>query len=479
MSTKAQVKTQAKTPAVPAAAHIPQPPVAGPEHEAERPDMATQLEGAARLGHSLGAIGVDGSAPPIIQTGPLIQRQEMLEEEEEEQQLKREPAALQRQVLPEGEEEELMMRPEEGRVGPQGGQVPPGVEAAIHRARAGGQPLDSAVHTQMGEMVGHDLSDVRVHSDAEADALTQQLGAKAFTTGPDIFFRQGEYNPGTGSGRELIGHELTHVVQQRTGRVGAETSGMAVRPVGDAFEQEAADIGRGAKHEIKKRFRGRPSVSPDADAAADILALQRYEGSLSVADLIAHSRSSERSGPPRAPGLGLAAADRSAREWCTIQRTIDAAEHPTNPDGAALAAMMCNDSVGAVLEAAGHITAKEKQQRFSTTAAAVGWASDGTEVTTGNIGNIPDNAVIGMAAAKGVGPYLPAHVMLSAGAGWAYGSNNVSIFGGGHGWRHLELAPLVHGAALQDVGLRSLRIHYRTTGPLSYFKRFGAWLGLA
>ena len=63
MTAKAQVKTQAKTPA---AARIPQPPVAEPEHEAERPDIAAQLEGAARLGHSFGTLGVDRPAPPIL-----------------------------------------------------------------------------------------------------------------------------------------------------------------------------------------------------------------------------------------------------------------------------------------------------------------------------------------------------------------------------------------------------------------------------
>jgi len=55
---------------------------------------------------------------------------------------------------------------------------------------------------------------VRVHSDSEANLLNQQLSAKAFTTARDIFFRQGEYSPGSGTGKKLIAHELTHVVQQ-------------------------------------------------------------------------------------------------------------------------------------------------------------------------------------------------------------------------------------------------------------------------
>jgi hypothetical protein len=237
MSMKAQIKTPAKTPVATAAAHIPQPPVAELAHEAERPGIAAQLEGAARLGHSLGAVGVDSSAPPIIQ------RQEIPEEEEEERQLIREPDAIQRQELPE-EEEELMMKRDDHRVGPQGGPVRPEVEAAIRRARGGGQPLEGALQEQMSASLGHDFSGVRVHTDLEADQLNQQLSAKAFTTGSDIFFRQGAYDPSSGGGRELIAHELSHVVQQKTGRASEGGGGMTVRPVGDAFEQDAGAIAR-------------------------------------------------------------------------------------------------------------------------------------------------------------------------------------------------------------------------------------------
>jgi hypothetical protein len=75
--------------------------------------------------------------------------------------------------------------------------------------------------------------------------LNQQLSAKAFTTGQDIFFRQGAYDPGSGNGRELIAHELTHVVQQSTGAVSGGGGGtMHVNPPGDSFEQEADAMAR-------------------------------------------------------------------------------------------------------------------------------------------------------------------------------------------------------------------------------------------
>nr|WP_051035347.1 DUF4157 domain-containing protein [Crinalium epipsammum] len=71
----------------------------------------------------------------------------------------------------------------------------------------------------MGQAMGADFSCVRVHTDAQSEELNQELMAKAFTTGQEVFFRQGEYNPGSRGGQELLAHELTHVVQQNGGAV--------------------------------------------------------------------------------------------------------------------------------------------------------------------------------------------------------------------------------------------------------------------
>lgn len=94
------------------------------------------------------------------------------------------------------------------------GEVAPQIEAAINRKRGGGQAMDPATRTRMNGAFGADFSGVRVHKDGEADALNRALGARAFTTGRDIFFRQSEYNPATAPGKELLAHELTHVLQQ-------------------------------------------------------------------------------------------------------------------------------------------------------------------------------------------------------------------------------------------------------------------------
>jgi len=108
----------------------------------------------------------------------------------------------------------------------------------IDRARSGGQALDGAVQEEMGQAMGYDFANVRAHTSPEADDLSRELGAKAFTTGQDVFFREGTYDPASTAGRELIAHELTHVVQQGTGQVQGG-SRMTVNAPGDVHERQA------------------------------------------------------------------------------------------------------------------------------------------------------------------------------------------------------------------------------------------------
>ena len=98
-----------------------------------------------------------------------------------------------------------------------GGAVDAGVQQGIQSARGGGHSLPDAVRTQMEQSLRADFSGVRIHTGARADQLNQTLQARAFTTGQDIFFRRGEYNPSGQSGQQILAHELTHVVQQGGG----------------------------------------------------------------------------------------------------------------------------------------------------------------------------------------------------------------------------------------------------------------------
>ena len=121
------------------------------------------------------------------------------------------------------------------------GDVAPEVEQAIQTARGGGQALDSTVRAQMEPAMGADFSGVRVHTGGQADTLNRNLSARAFTTGQDIFFKQGEYSPGSSGGRELLAHELTHVVQQNGDSVQTK---LTVGAPGDRYEQEADSVAR-------------------------------------------------------------------------------------------------------------------------------------------------------------------------------------------------------------------------------------------
>jgi hypothetical protein len=91
-------------------------------------------------------------------------------------------------------------------------------ERHIESARGGGARMPGGVQGKMEHAFGVDFSAVRVHADGTSDSLNRSLGARAFTTQSDIFFRSGEYHPESASGQELLAHELTHVVQQ-TGEV--------------------------------------------------------------------------------------------------------------------------------------------------------------------------------------------------------------------------------------------------------------------
>ena len=98
-------------------------------------------------------------------------------------------------------------------------QEKPDLEASINQARGGGQAMGDNIRKPMEQAFGADFGGVKVHTDSRSDQLNQSIQARAFTTGQDVFFRQGEYNPGSRGGQELLAHELTHVVQQSGGTV--------------------------------------------------------------------------------------------------------------------------------------------------------------------------------------------------------------------------------------------------------------------
>jgi Domain of unknown function (DUF4157) len=130
-------------------------------------------------------------------------------------------------------------------------QVPPIVYEVL---RSPGQPLDAATRAFFQPRFGHDFSQVRVHSDAKAAESAQAVNAQAFTVGRHIVFDRDEHRPATNKGRQLIAHELAHVVQQNG--IVVEPTAFRISPDGDRAENEADAA---AKHfDIGS---GRPSLS--------------------------------------------------------------------------------------------------------------------------------------------------------------------------------------------------------------------------
>lgn len=147
----------------------------------------------------------------------------------------------------------------------------------IQARRGAGQILPAAVRQHLEQGLNHDLGAVRIHDDAEADKLAKSIQALAFTTGTDIFFRRGQFDPNTQTGLELLAHEVTHTVQQSRGRVGAGIDPDAgleheARSMGQALAsgamRPAAGVRPGAAVAGTPRLSVRPAVQRKAAQAS-------------------------------------------------------------------------------------------------------------------------------------------------------------------------------------------------------------------
>lgn len=109
----------------------------------------------------------------------------------------------------------------------------------VQRAEENKTGIPDGVKQKMEDSFGTDFSSVRVHPDSSS---APEVGALAYTQGSDIHFAPGQFNPDTSTGQQLLGHELTHVVQQQESRVQptTEIAGMAVND--DVSLEHEADI---------------------------------------------------------------------------------------------------------------------------------------------------------------------------------------------------------------------------------------------
>ena len=96
------------------------------------------------------------------------------------------------------------------------GERTPGneMEGYVGNLSSGGQPLPENVRSFYEPRFGYDFSNVKVHTNTLAAKSADNINALAYTSGSNIVFNKGQYDPGSNSGKRLLGHELTHVVQQ-------------------------------------------------------------------------------------------------------------------------------------------------------------------------------------------------------------------------------------------------------------------------
>lgn len=166
-----------------------------------------RLVAQAKLEASQAKSKVDRATPPDVQTyfPKSVQREP----------LPSTPESATADVPQEMEAiEDASSSPEVQRAALAGGEVSPNFERDLNAAKASGKSLDPGIESRMGKAMGADFSNVKIHTNNTADSLNQSIQARAFTTGNNIFFRQGEYQPQNKSGQELLAHELTHTIQQ-------------------------------------------------------------------------------------------------------------------------------------------------------------------------------------------------------------------------------------------------------------------------
>jgi outer membrane protein OmpA-like peptidoglycan-associated protein len=186
------------------------------EQEADRAADAVMSSGAAESG------GADGSAPPGVQRSCACGGSC--------KDCQRKANVVQRTTFGKDAGE---------------GTAPPIVHQTL---RSPGHSLDPGTQSFMESRFGGDFSGVRVHTDARADESARAVNARAYTVGRHVVFSNGQYSPKSVSGRKLLAHELSHVVQQNAAGRDARASGAQPSGQSPALALQRACFPKGIGH---------------------------------------------------------------------------------------------------------------------------------------------------------------------------------------------------------------------------------------
>lgn len=138
--------------------------------------------------------------------------QQMAEEEEPVQQMEEEESVQSKE-----EEESVQPKEEEEPVQAKTNQTTksPNIEGKLKEKSGRGSAMDADTLNEMENSFGADFSAVNIHTGSEAEHMSENMGAQAFTHGHDIFFNKGKYDPKSKKGKHLLAHELAHTLQQK------------------------------------------------------------------------------------------------------------------------------------------------------------------------------------------------------------------------------------------------------------------------
>ncbi|MDQ1750792.1 MAG: hypothetical protein QOE71_1848 [Pseudonocardiales bacterium] len=160
-------------------------------------------------------------------------------------------------------------------VGRDGGALSGDLTRDIEQARSGGSPLAPDVRQRMESGFGGSLGGVRIHTGAQAARLSRTVAARAFTTGSDIFFGAGEYQPETAEGERVLAHELAHTRQQ---------GGVSRTAISRLWDVKAKTIPWGKATEIRT-LESRP-IWFLADAAGDEIVVKPENQPVGLGQLV-------------------------------------------------------------------------------------------------------------------------------------------------------------------------------------------------
>lgn len=116
-----------------------------------------------------------------------------------------------------------------------------------------GKPIETGHREKLEAQFGEDFRDVRLHTDSRAADAAQQMRARAFTMGTNIVFAARRHEPETERGRNLLAHELTHVVQQRRGRAAGDAESDARNVGKQAAQGEAVSVAASAPLGVQRQ----------------------------------------------------------------------------------------------------------------------------------------------------------------------------------------------------------------------------------